>query len=191
MGQIASGKTSRLFNKLSLPLLGLIVVFIVLSTTASSYILIQVQNNHTLKMAEQSMEFVHRNVWYQFDTMKNVSAFVRSNQFIDNLIDRQYKDDYELLPFTFFCFRIENWNDTPGNHLLKYSWGMTLTQDDLLNLNVGVSDRVEYLPPVRCLSSESGLRRRIASRLMLSGLCWMNWLQKGIRLQEILRGNYC
>ncbi|WP_068779758.1 sensor histidine kinase [Paenibacillus sp. GM2] len=97
MGQNASRKTSRLFNKLSLPLLGLIVVFIVLSTTASSYILIQVQNNHTLKMAEQSMEFVHRNVWYQFDTMKNVSAFVRSNQFIDNLIDRQYKQDYESI----------------------------------------------------------------------------------------------
>ncbi|WMT40097.1 hypothetical protein RE628_22745 [Paenibacillus sp. D2_2] len=93
----ASRKTSRLFNKLSLPLLGVIVVFIVLLTTASSYILIQVQNNHTLRIAEQSMEFVHRNVWYQFDTMKNVSAFVLSNQFIDNLIDRQYTNDYEAI----------------------------------------------------------------------------------------------
>lgn len=59
----------------------------------------------------------------------------------------------ELLPFTFFCFRIENWNETPDNDMFEYSWGVTLTEEDLMNLNVGISDGVEYLPPVRCLSS--------------------------------------
>ncbi|WP_068781010.1 MerR family transcriptional regulator [Paenibacillus sp. GM2] len=76
--------------------------------------------------------------------------------------DRLLKEPYlketvnewmELLPFTYFCFRIENWNDAPDNYPLKYSWGMTLTQDDMLNLNVRVSDGVENLPSVRCLSS--------------------------------------
>lgn len=78
-------------------MLGLIVAFIALFTTASSYILIRVQNDHALKMAEQSMKFVYRNVWYQFDTMKNVSAFVLSNQFIDNLVDHEYENDYEAI----------------------------------------------------------------------------------------------
>ncbi|RJG22937.1 MerR family transcriptional regulator [Paenibacillus thiaminolyticus] len=59
----------------------------------------------------------------------------------------------ELLPFSFFCLRIENWNEAPDNDRFEYNWGVTLTEEDLQNLNVGISDCVEYLPPVRCLSS--------------------------------------
>lgn len=97
MGLSAPRKNSRLLYRLSLPIYGFIVAFIVLFTTASSYILIRVQNDHALKMAEQSMTFVYRNVWYQFDTMRNVSAFVLSNQFIDNLVDQEYANDYEAI----------------------------------------------------------------------------------------------
>ncbi|RAV05508.1 hypothetical protein DQG13_02480 [Paenibacillus sp. YN15] len=97
MKTAVSRKPSRLFYRLSVPMLGLIVAFIALFTTAASYILIRVQNDHALKMAEQSMKFVYRNVWYQFDTMKNVSAFVLSNSFIDNLVDQEYENDFEAI----------------------------------------------------------------------------------------------
>lgn len=90
-------RTSSLFYKLSLPVFGLIVAVIVLLTTAASYILIRIQNDHTLRMAEQSMKFVYRNVWYQFTTMDNVSAFVLSNPSIDNLVENQYANNYEAI----------------------------------------------------------------------------------------------
>jgi hypothetical protein len=53
---------SGLLSRLSLPIFALIVTFIALFATASSYILIRVQNDHTLKMSEQSMKFVYRNM---------------------------------------------------------------------------------------------------------------------------------
>ncbi|NIK78591.1 two-component system sensor histidine kinase YesM [Paenibacillus castaneae] len=88
---------SGLLSRLNLPIFVLIVTFIALFATAASYILIRVQNVHTAKMAEQSMNFVYRNVWYQFDTMNNVAAFVISNQSIENLLENEYKEPYEAV----------------------------------------------------------------------------------------------
>ncbi|MFD0693904.1 sensor histidine kinase [Paenibacillus sp. GCM10027628] len=93
-GQVRSGR-SGLLSRLSLPIFALIVTFIALFATAASYILIRVQNDHTLKMAEQSMKFVYRNVGYQFDTMNNVAAFILSNQSIENLLESHYQESFE------------------------------------------------------------------------------------------------
>ncbi|WP_284645086.1 sensor histidine kinase [Paenibacillus silviterrae] len=90
-------KASKLFYRISLPMFGLIVVIIALFTSAASYILIRIQNDHSLRMAEQSMKFVYRNVWYQFETMSNVAAFVLSNQSIDNWLSGSYVKDYEAV----------------------------------------------------------------------------------------------
>lgn len=89
--------SSGLLSRLSLPIFALIVTFIALFATAASYILIRVQNDHTLKLAEQSMKFVYRNVWYQFDTMNNVAAFVITNQSIENLLESTYQKPYEAV----------------------------------------------------------------------------------------------
>ncbi|WP_167356962.1 cache domain-containing sensor histidine kinase [Paenibacillus pectinilyticus] len=86
---------SGLLSRLSLPIFVLIVTFIALFTTAASYILIRVQNDHTLQMAEQSMKFLHRNIQYQFDTMNNVAAFILSNQSIENLLEANYQETFE------------------------------------------------------------------------------------------------
>jgi two-component system sensor histidine kinase YesM len=91
------GGNSRLLSRLSLPIFVLIVTFIALFATAASYILIRVQNDHTLNMAEQSMKFVYRNVWYQFDTMNNVAAFILSNQSIENLLESTYQEPFEAV----------------------------------------------------------------------------------------------
>jgi len=88
---------SSLLSKLSLPIFALIVTFIALFATAASYILIRVQNDHTHKMAEQSMKFVYRNVWYQFDTMNNVAGFVLTNQSIENLLESAHQESYEAV----------------------------------------------------------------------------------------------
>ncbi|MDU0200614.1 sensor histidine kinase [Paenibacillus sp. MAH-36] len=87
--------SSRLLSRLSLPIFALIVTFIALFAAAASYILIRVQNDHSVKMAEQSMKFVYRNIEYQFDTMNNVAAFVLSNQSIENLLMNTYQQPYE------------------------------------------------------------------------------------------------
>ncbi|KIL38340.1 hypothetical protein SD70_27095 [Gordoniibacillus kamchatkensis] len=91
------GGYSGLPSRLGLPIFALIVTFIALFATASSFILIRVQNDHTLKMAEQSMKFVYRNVAYQFDTMNNVAAFIISNQSIENLLESTYEQPFEAV----------------------------------------------------------------------------------------------
>ncbi|MGO4495578.1 sensor histidine kinase [Paenibacillus sp. 2RAB27] len=90
-------RNSRLLTRLSLPIFVLIVTFIALFATAASYVLIRVQNDHTLKMAEQSMKFVYRNIGYQFDTMNNVAAFILSNQSIENLLESSYQEPFEAV----------------------------------------------------------------------------------------------
>lgn len=100
---------SGLLSRLNMPIFVLIVAIITFYATVASYILIQVQNAHTRQMAEQSMNFVYRNLWYQFDTMNNVSAFIISNQSIDNLLDATYEKSYEAVS-DFFTLKtnIEN-----------------------------------------------------------------------------------
>ncbi|UKS27108.1 histidine kinase [Paenibacillus sp. HWE-109] len=93
----ASSGHSGLLSRLSLPIFVLIVTFIALFATAASYILIRVQNDHTLKMAEQSTKFVYRNIEYQFNTMNNVAAFLMSNQSIENLLMSTYQQPFEAV----------------------------------------------------------------------------------------------
>ncbi|CQR57722.1 cache domain-containing sensor histidine kinase [Paenibacillus riograndensis] len=89
--------SSRLLSRLSLPIFVLIVTFIALFATAASYILIRVQNDHTLKLAEQSMKFVYMNAGYQFDTMNNVAAFIATNQSIENLLESTYQEPFDAV----------------------------------------------------------------------------------------------
>ncbi|BFH61662.1 cache domain-containing sensor histidine kinase [Paenibacillus azoreducens] len=88
---------ASLLTRLSIPIFALIVTFIALFSTAASYILIHVQNDHNRKMAEQSMKFVYRNVWYQFDTMNNVAAFILTNQSIENLLENAHRETFDAV----------------------------------------------------------------------------------------------
>nr|WP_286672540.1 sensor histidine kinase [Cohnella hashimotonis] len=86
-----------MLSRLRLPIFALIVVIIAFFATAASYILIRVQNDHTRDTAEQSMKFVYRNIWYQFDTMNNVAAFILSNPSIEGLLESEYPAAYEAV----------------------------------------------------------------------------------------------
>ncbi|RED64842.1 cache domain-containing sensor histidine kinase [Cohnella lupini] len=89
-------ENTGLLSRLSFPVFALIVAIIAFFATAASYILIRVQNDHTLEMANQSMKFVYRNIWYQFDTMNNVAAFILSNPSIEGLLESGgYQNTYD------------------------------------------------------------------------------------------------
>ena len=59
----------------------------------------------------------------------------------------------ELLPFTFYSFRIENTEQIYGTGELDYSWGLALLAEDQQKLEVCLNDSVEYLEPAACISS--------------------------------------
>lgn len=59
----------------------------------------------------------------------------------------------ELLPFTFYSFRIQNPEGNSGNRELDYSWGLALLEEDQEQLGVCLNDSVEYLPPGTCISA--------------------------------------
>jgi DNA-binding transcriptional MerR regulator len=59
----------------------------------------------------------------------------------------------ELLPFTFYSFRIENTECIHGTEELDYSWGLALLEEDQQKLEVCLNDSVEYLEPATCISA--------------------------------------
>ncbi|WP_026475731.1 MerR family transcriptional regulator [Alkaliphilus transvaalensis] len=54
----------------------------------------------------------------------------------------------DTLPFTFYCFRIEEVND-----LFRYSWGLAILENEVLDHGIEVNDNVEYIQPNTYLSS--------------------------------------
>lgn len=72
----------------------------------------------------------------------------------------------ELLPFTFYCFRMETGEaeqpnqsgrpeqpDQQNGEAFNYSWGLTLTEQDALELAAETGEQTEYLPPALCIST--------------------------------------
>jgi two-component system, sensor histidine kinase YesM len=91
------GTSTKLLSRLTLPIFILIVTFIALFSAAASYIMIRVQNDHSLKMAEQSLKFVYRNIRYQFDTMDNLAAFVLNSPSVDSLLKPNTREAYDAI----------------------------------------------------------------------------------------------
>lgn len=59
----------------------------------------------------------------------------------------------ELLPFTFYSFRIENPESVLGTAELEYSWGLALMETDQRKLEVGVNESMEYIGPSTCITA--------------------------------------
>lgn len=60
----------------------------------------------------------------------------------------------DMLPYTFYCFRIENEDVlAPDANILDYSWGLTLTDDDVRRLGVEIGGHAEYIAPCICVSA--------------------------------------
>ncbi|OKP93218.1 MerR family transcriptional regulator [Paenibacillus sp. P3E] len=59
----------------------------------------------------------------------------------------------ELLPFTFYTFRIENSENIMGTAELEYSWGLALLEKDQRKLELCMNETVEYIEPSTCISA--------------------------------------
>ncbi|MCK8487824.1 MerR family transcriptional regulator [Paenibacillus sp. MBLB2552] len=59
----------------------------------------------------------------------------------------------ELLPYSFYCFRIERESIESEAELLDYSWGLSISEDEVCELGIGLDEHLEYIPPSRCVSS--------------------------------------
>lgn len=60
----------------------------------------------------------------------------------------------EVLPYTFYCFRIEReivLADNSDN--LEYSWGITVSEDDAGELGLEIQDHLEFIPASKCVSA--------------------------------------
>ncbi|GIP48154.1 MerR family transcriptional regulator [Paenibacillus timonensis] len=59
----------------------------------------------------------------------------------------------ELLPYSFYCFRIEQNSIKSEEELLDYSWGLSISDEDVRELGIGLDEHLEHIPPSRCVSS--------------------------------------
>ncbi|MCD9020731.1 cache domain-containing sensor histidine kinase [Cohnella silvisoli] len=141
---------SGLLSRLSFPIFALIVAIIAFFATAASYILIRVQNDHTHNMADQSMKFVYRNIWYQFDTMNNMAAFILSNPSIENLLESGHKETYEAVD-DYFALQtnLENLsllsllNDFGSRSIAKKSYVVSIALEPESGLYAMATDRFD------------------------------------------------
>ncbi|MGG6309938.1 MerR family transcriptional regulator [Paenibacillus macerans] len=59
----------------------------------------------------------------------------------------------ERLPYTFYCFRIEQEIFATDTSNLEYSWGLTISEEDVQRLGLKLDEHLEYVPPSRCVSA--------------------------------------
>lgn len=59
----------------------------------------------------------------------------------------------DMLPHSFFSFRIEKEEILHGESLLDFSWGLAIYENEIHNFDVKIKDTIEYLPPRTYISS--------------------------------------
>ncbi|WP_151733517.1 MerR family transcriptional regulator ['Paenibacillus yunnanensis' Narsing Rao et al. 2020] len=59
----------------------------------------------------------------------------------------------DLLPFTFYSFRIADSVDLDGSKELDYTWGLALLEEDRRKLGIEVSASAEYIGPCTCITA--------------------------------------
>lgn len=59
----------------------------------------------------------------------------------------------KFLPFVFFSFQIPKGEIISGNRHFNYNWGLAVYEEEAKELKLKNLERMEYLPPVSCISS--------------------------------------
>ncbi|WP_068784977.1 MerR family transcriptional regulator [Paenibacillus phocaensis] len=59
----------------------------------------------------------------------------------------------EVLPYSFYCFRIERDSIESEGDSLDFSWGLSISEDEVSQLGIELDEHLEYIPPSRCVSS--------------------------------------
>lgn len=66
----------------------------------------------------------------------------------------------EKLPFTFYSYKIKSENILSEEYRPEYNWGLAITEQDLLSINLKVNRHMEFIPPKTCISSVIIVRHR-------------------------------
>lgn len=70
--------------------------------------------------------------------------------FIKNTVN-QWMD---LLPHTFYSFKMDREGIISNKNCIKYNWGLGINEENYHHLNLGIkNDNIEYIPPTTCISS--------------------------------------
>ncbi|WP_159883167.1 cache domain-containing sensor histidine kinase [Paenibacillus puerhi] len=84
------GKPSRLYQRIVLPVTALLIGLVLTLTLSAGAILVAIQNAQTEKNVRQSMDYVYRSVWYQFNSLKNIPSYLISSREIESMLEQRY-----------------------------------------------------------------------------------------------------
>ncbi|EOS57899.1 MULTISPECIES: MerR family transcriptional regulator [Paenibacillus] len=59
----------------------------------------------------------------------------------------------EVLPYSFYCFRIDRDSIESEAEGLEYSWGLSISENEVHQLGITLDEHLEYIPPSRCVTS--------------------------------------
>lgn len=71
----------------------------------------------------------------------------------DDMIISVVDEWMDLLPFTFYSFRIDNEGILSNEEYLEYNWGLGIWEEEANYFNLKLNDHIEYFPPRTCISS--------------------------------------
>jgi len=81
------GKQS-LYRKIVIPIYAMIAVIVIIFTCVSCIFIIILQNRNNMKMAEQSMIYVYKNVSQQLYNINSFLYYISANQEIENILEK-------------------------------------------------------------------------------------------------------
>lgn len=58
-----------------------------------------------------------------------------------------------ILPCTFYSFKIESKEILSEKNSFEYSWGLAICEDEMHNFDLEINENVEYICPKICISS--------------------------------------
>jgi len=90
-------KPERLFRKILLPVTAVLVTLVLAITAASGVIIVSIEKAQMEKSVRQSMNYMHRSLWYQFNSLKNIAGYIISSRELERLLDRRYESKSEAV----------------------------------------------------------------------------------------------
>lgn len=92
-------------------------------------------------------------------TVKKMPGIYRLRQTNKNdLINEDFVRDMvgawmNILPYTFFSFRIDKQEILSAKNQFEYSWGLAISEEEIHNFDIEINENIEYISPKTCLSS--------------------------------------
>lgn len=82
-------KVTTLYKKTVVPVFIMIIIIVGVFSAVSSFIIIVIQNNHTMKMLDQSMEYAYTNVTHQVNNINSFLSLMLNNREIENILEKK------------------------------------------------------------------------------------------------------